>query len=179
MHPHACDLECIGKSNFMQTINIAESKDSMTQANSIDRIGDRREAAISRAPKRSKSMICLSSQPLDFSDVSPDNSPSPPQNSNNDNSNSKEIMKSSEPFKIPLPPRRRVSCFVSSGELKRDLHDKESSLNMRPSPILFSDRDRCFSDTINALDNVGFKRSRSFCDPRLNTSISDSWREML
>ena len=166
-------LKSFGMAGF-STIDV-DNERLAQEANNL--IGDRYDNGMSRAPKRAKSMICLSSKPLDFSELPcAINSP----NSDIVSSNPKPLLKSTGSFKIPLPPKRRVSFFVSNGEFEVTGQEK-SKLDLMTSQASHGDNDRCISDIFlfQGSGNRSFKRSRSFCDLRFNSSISDSWREML
>ena len=139
---------------------------------------DRYEDAIPRAPKRSKSMSCLSSEMLIFSksNVVTENF-----SSLHDSSNQKIPNRSLGSFKRPMLPRRRVSFYVSGDGVKSKNSDKSTPFEFRPSFDSVQVSELCFSDDFlcNGAGGSLLQKSHSFCDPRLRDALTESWREML
>jgi hypothetical protein len=167
-----------GKIEKCDLISDVDSNETKLEKNR-DCIGEMYEHGAPRPPKRSKSMSCLSSDILIFTDL---NARSDNFTSHQDSSVKNIPLRSSTTFKRPMVPRRRVSFYDANDGGKVNKSEKESSaFEFRPSFDSVTVKDLCLSDDFlcNGFGGSFLQKSHSFCDPRLRDALAESWREML
>ncbi len=140
-----------------------------------DNVDDR--VPVQREMKRSKSMSCLSSNLLLFSDTFLSNTLSTFRNSS---PVTKSTLRSSCPFKRPLLPRRRVSFFIPNEGVNEQTENSAAFEFMQPLNAL-QGNDFSFNSNFSfkGVDSMLLQRSQSFCDPRSRDGHAESWRDLL
>jgi hypothetical protein len=133
-------------------------------------------APVQRELKRAKSMSCLSSNMLLFSDTFLSNTLSTLRDSA---PMPKPSLRCSGPFKRPIPPKRRVSFFIPS-ESVSELQDNSSAFEFIQPRNAFQGDIFCSNVNFNfkGVESMLLQRSQSFCDPRSRDG-PESWRDLL
>ncbi len=156
------------------------SSNTMTDENNLNRrdhdnFDDR--VPLQREMKRSKSMSCLPSNVLLFPDSFLSNTLSTFRNSP---PVTKSTLRTSGPFKRPLPPRRRVSFLIPS-EGDSEQSDNSAAFEFTQPRNTLQGDDFCFNSNFpfKGVESMFLQRSQSFCDPRSRDGHAESWRDLL